>query len=81
VEDPHVPERDGQIDLPEGERLDSKYDPMEWRRQQPQRGPWGAHLVKRGRVEHVDPAAPSIRTLWILLDLNRRSTTSGLDPG
>jgi hypothetical protein len=28
----HVPERDGQIDLPEGERLDSRYDPVEWRR-------------------------------------------------
>jgi hypothetical protein len=50
---------------------------MEWRRRRPQRGPRDAHLVKRRRVEHVDPASPSIRTLWILLDLNRGATTSG----
>jgi hypothetical protein len=30
AEVPHVPECDGQIDLPEGERLDSRYDPVEW---------------------------------------------------
>jgi hypothetical protein len=77
AEVPHVPECDGQIDLPEGERLDSRYNPMEWRRRRPQRGPRDAHLVKRRRVEHVDPASPSIRTLWILLDLNRGATTSG----
>jgi hypothetical protein len=28
---PHIPERDGQIDLLEGERLDSGYDLVEWR--------------------------------------------------
>jgi hypothetical protein len=42
----HVPERDGQIDLPEGKRLDSRYDPMEWRHRRPQHGPRDAHIVK-----------------------------------
>jgi hypothetical protein len=58
AEVPHIPECDGQIDLPEGEHLDSRYDPMEWHCRQPQRGPRDAHLVKRRRVEHVDPASP-----------------------
>jgi hypothetical protein len=40
TEVPHVPECDGQIDLPEGEHLDSRYDPMEWCRRRPQRGLW-----------------------------------------
>jgi hypothetical protein len=46
VEVPHAPECDGKVDLPEGERLDSRYDPMEWRRRRPQRGPRDVHLVK-----------------------------------
>jgi hypothetical protein len=43
----HVPERERQIDLPDGERLDSGYDPVELRSRQPQCGPRDAHLVKR----------------------------------
>jgi hypothetical protein len=39
AEVPHVPKRDGQIDLPDGERLHPGYDPMERRSQRPQRGP------------------------------------------
>jgi hypothetical protein len=35
AEVPHVPERDGQIDLPDGECLDFRYDLMEWRHRRP----------------------------------------------
>jgi hypothetical protein len=67
----HIPECDGQIDLPEVKCLDSRYDPMEWRHRWPQRRPQDAHVIKCRRIEQVNPAPPSIRTLWILLVLNR----------
>jgi hypothetical protein len=40
------PEHDGQVNLPNGESLHSRNDPVEWCARRPQLGPRDAHVVK-----------------------------------
>jgi hypothetical protein len=52
-----VPEHNGQIDLPDGEHLHSRDDPVERCGRRPQLGSRDAHVVKCRHIEHVDPAS------------------------
>jgi hypothetical protein len=52
-----VPERDGQIVLPDRESFHSQDDPIERCGRRPHLGSRDAHVVKRRRIEHVDPTS------------------------
>jgi hypothetical protein len=77
AEVPHVPKHEGKIDLPEGERLDSRYDPVEWCRRPPSADRGMPISSSVDAYSMLISLPPSIRTLWILQDLNRGDTTSG----
>jgi hypothetical protein len=58
AEVPHVPKREGQIDLPDEEVPPSRVRPRGMVQSTASVGPRDAHVVKRRRIEHVDPTSP-----------------------